>query len=235
MNDPDFEAFPGKTKEASAWSVAWSREKQLKKNEEALSLSKQYSDDPNKGTTPQSLPVGVPTTLENTHSNDKVKIKASDSNRRNALGQSPLHPLSRIESLNKFIDYLEKGLGVSIQKLEKSKKRRSFRQVIVDAANREEAKRKKPKRPSKFFPIQKFPLAALAGGIGRALGSRAALGAAALGSLGGGEEVQESEKPKSPYAVGTSSAKKMGYRSFLPGSKGRKKRDAIAEAIKEQK
>ena len=39
MQDPDFEPEGGKTKDESAWSVAWSRYKQMNKNEEALSMA----------------------------------------------------------------------------------------------------------------------------------------------------------------------------------------------------
>lgn len=111
MDDPDFKPFPGKTKDESAWAVSWSKYSQIRKNEKALSLTKQYSDDPNKGATSIQLPIGNKTTLANTHSDDKVRMSKIDSNRRNELGQEAIHPIERmkvLKSTNVLIDWLEK-------------------------------------------------------------------------------------------------------------------------------
>ena len=39
MRDPDFKPIEGRTKEESAWAVAWSQYNQMKKNDIALSLA----------------------------------------------------------------------------------------------------------------------------------------------------------------------------------------------------
>ena len=43
----------------------------------------------------------------------------------------------------------------------------------------------------------------------------------------------EKEVMGNPFAVATTAAKKQGYRDFSDGSPGKKKRDEIAEAIKD--
>jgi len=43
------------------------------------------------------------------------------------------------------------------------------------------------------------------------------------------------KKQQNPFAIATAKAKEMGYSDFSEGSKGRKKRSEIAEAIKEEK
>ena len=51
-------------------------------------------------------------------------------------------------------------------------------------------------------------------------------------SDGGGDMDAVEEQVKEPFAVATAVAQEMGYSDFAEGSPGRKKRDEIAEALK---
>lgn len=240
MEDPDFEAFPDKTKEESAWAVAWKRYKQQQNNERALTLG-----NPEEEVTKQTFELPAPDFTElpkNERLPDRFQVTNPVAKMEKQEVDTP-----RNQEQPPYIEAkkspvcLEKSCPMHKQdedgwedeendeEVEEEKTEEELFDDLDEIIERLADLREKfadHEETEKELELSKGKNAYQKG-------------------LAFNKDIKRWTKPRNtetpdqitkqirnPFAVATAAAKKMGYKDFAEGSPGKEKKGEIAEAIK---